>query len=534
MQARTRRLVLGGAVLAVIAIVTAGVVVLLNESSSGTAQQSATGPGAGEVALDYLDAFAVRDVAAAAALTDDPAAAEAALHEATAQLGVTAVKTRAEPPAAEDGPDRATRDFTVTWTLGEGRTWTYDNTVTVLRTDAGWRVHWSPALIHPRLETGQALALRSMDGVPAVVARDGEPLLRWHTEGIAPAEGAGAPLLLPGMGRVATEHAGGAWQIVLVDAAGAELATLHGDPAATEPLASTVSVTAQQAAQAAVDAVSAPALLVAIEPSSGDLLAVAQNPLAGSAPNALTGLYAPGSTFKIATATAALEQGAAEAGTVLPCPGTARIGTRTIPNDGQFDLGSVPLHTAFARSCNTTFAELAAGLPDDALARSATELGLNADFTIPGITTEAGSVEAAPDPVQRLEDGIGQGRVQASPFGVALMAATVAHGAPVIPRLWRDLDTTVNTGYDVPSAPVLGAVRDMMREVVTGGTATALSGLGDVRGKTGTAELPDGTQAHGWFAGYRGDVAFAVLVEGAGSSAPAVQATAAFLGGLPG
>ena len=57
----------------------------------------------------------------------------------------------------------------------------------------------------------------------------------------------------------------------------------------------------------------------------------------------------------------------------------------------------------------------------------------------------------------------------------------------------------------------------MMRAVVTEGTATALNGLGEVRGKTGTAEFTnDGSRAHGWFVGYRGDLAFAVLVVDAG------------------
>ncbi|MFD2399587.1 hypothetical protein ACFSVJ_26440 [Prauserella oleivorans] len=54
-----------------------------------------------------------------------------------------------------------------------------------------------------------------------------------------------------------------------------------------------------------------------------------------------------------------------------------------------------------------------------------------------------------------------------------------------------------------------------------------------MHGKTGTAQLPERTEAHGWFAGYRGDVAFAVLAQRAGSSQPAVAAATAFLRGLP-
>jgi cell division protein FtsI/penicillin-binding protein 2 len=76
----------------------------------------------------------------------------------------------------------------------------------------------------------------------------------------------------------------------------------------------------------------------------------------------------------------------------------------------------------------------------------------------------------------------------------------------------------------------------MMRQVVTEGTATGLRGSGEVYGKTGTAEYSqNGTnRAHGWFVGYRGDLAFAVLVVDGGSSGPAVGIAQRFLAGLSG
>ena len=73
-----------------------------------------------------------------------------------------------------------------------------------------------------------------------------------------------------------------------------------------------------------------------------------------------------------------------------------------------------------------------------------------------------------------------------------------------------------------PGQAVLDQLRPMMREVVLSGTATALSGRGEVYGKTGTAEFGTNTppDSHGWFVGYQlgcpqGDIAFAVLVEAA-------------------
>lgn len=129
----------------------------------------------------------------------------------------------------------------------------------------------------------------------------------------------------------------------------------------------------------------------------------------------------------------------------------------------------------------------------------------------------------------QVEAAIGQGTVQASPFGLALMAATVAHGGAVTPKLWEELPTEVGTGYRAPSRAVVDAVRSMMREVVTGGTATGLRGSGTVYGKTGTAQFGDGSRANGWFAGYREDIAFAVLLLGSNSSKPAVEVSSVFL-----
>ncbi|GAB3481283.1 MecA-like transpeptidase family protein [Amycolatopsis cihanbeyliensis] len=532
---RAKRWVLGIAGLSVVAIVAAGILVLRGESGSEAPAEQGTAnlPGPAEVVAGYLEAFAEGDVRRAASHTDDPATASAMLADSRSGVAATTIEAYPVDVPAAGGADTVEGSFRIKWTLGPGRVWQYENPVRLDRAAGGWTVRWSPTLIHPRLAEGQHLAARSRIGSPAVLDRDGTPLLVWRQDGAKAAEDSGevtAPLLLDGMSRLAAEQAADSRSVAIVAADGTEVRTVHGDEAAqAEPLTATVSAATQRAAQGAVDSAGAPTMLVAIQPSTGDILAVAQNAAAGDTPNALSGLYAPGSTFKVATVAAAL-QGGVSADTVLPCPGSARIGTRTIPNDGEFDLGEVPLHEAFAYSCNTTFARLAADLPADGLERAATRFGLNADFAIPGITTEAGKVVAAADPVQRLEDGIGQGRVQASPFGVALMAATVAAGEAVTPRLWRGQDTTVNTGYQAPPAAVLRTIGGMMREVVTTGTGTALRGFGEVRGKTGTAQLArDRNQAHGWFAGYQGDLAFAVMVSGAGTSDPALDVTGTFL-----
>ncbi|MFE6863400.1 penicillin-binding transpeptidase domain-containing protein [Nocardia sp. NPDC057668] len=288
----------------------------------------------------------------------------------------------------------------------------------------------------------------------------------------------------------------------------------------------------QRAAETALTPIEQPAVIVALQPSTGNLLAIAQNAAADAqGPIALTGLYPPGSTFKTVTVSAALQAGAVTPDTVLPCPGTENIEGRQIPNDNNFDLGSVPLHTAFARSCNTTMGRLAVNLPPDALTHAAAQLGLGTDYITPALTTVTGKVPVADTPALRVEEGIGQGKVTATPFGMALIAAALAHGTPPDPALLQGKPGTPDRPAEPLPAGVADQIRTMMRETVTAGTATQLADIPGLLGKTGTAEFIDDTHAHGWFVGITGDLAFAVFINDAGSSAPAVDAAGRMLRG---
>ncbi|WP_209929207.1 MULTISPECIES: penicillin-binding transpeptidase domain-containing protein [unclassified Rhodococcus (in: high G+C Gram-positive bacteria)] len=325
------------------------------------------------------------------------------------------------------------------------------------------------------------------------------------------------------------QDASAGWAVQLVSANGSAQ-RLAGEDGTVQPdIATTLDPTIQGAAQAAIADLPQQSAIVALRPSTGAVLAVAQNPAAtAQGPIALTGLYPPGSTFKTVTTSAALQSGSVTLDTVLPCPGSANIEGRTIPNDDNFDLGSVPLHTAFARSCNTTMGALAVALPPTALPHAALQFGLGVDYVTPGLTTVTGSVPPADTPAQRVESAIGQGQVTATPFGMALVAASIAKGSTPAPMLVAGMPGVANT-TPAPAPPqVTEQLRTMMRETVTGGTATQLADIADLRGKTGTAEVGD-APAHGWFVGIDGDVAFAVFVAGADSSAPAVDAAGRFL-----
>ncbi|MET0234519.1 MAG: penicillin-binding transpeptidase domain-containing protein, partial [Kibdelosporangium sp.] len=322
------------------------------------------------------------------------------------------------------------------------------------------------------------------------------------------------------------------FRVVTLDAAGGEVEEIFvKDAEAGTAVHVTLSRKIQAAAEAAIDPVPQVSAIVAMKPSTGELLAVAQNaPADAQGSVALTGRYPPGSTFKIVTSVAALQSGSAVTpDTPVGCPGTITIGPRAIPNSGNFDKGTIPLHTAFAVSCNTTFAKLASDMAPDALTNAAKQLGIGVDYVIPGITTVTGSAPPATDLTERAEDGFGQGKILTSPFGLAVVASTVASGTVPKATLFRDMPTKLDRQPSPVAAPVLESLRSMMREVVTINPGLPLAQLPDVRGKTGTAQFGDGTRSHGWFAGYQGDVAFAVLLTDVGTSGVALDATDRFL-----
>ena len=227
------------------------------------------------------------------------------------------------------------------------------------------------------------------------------------------------------------------WEVVSVNQNGLDVDVLNDvEPSAAPSVTITLDRAVQDAAQNAVDSQWRKAMLVVIKPSTGEILAVAQNSAAdGDGPTATMGLYPPGSTFKIITAGAAIERDMATPDTMLGCPGVAEIGHRIVPNYNKFDLGTVPMARAFADSCNTTFAELASRMPPRALTQTAAQYGIGTDYVIDGLPTVTGSVPPTVDLAERTEDGFGQGKVLTNPFGMALAAATVAAGRTPVPHL---------------------------------------------------------------------------------------------------
>lgn len=311
------------------------------------------------------------------------------------------------------------------------------------------------------------------------------------------------------------------------DAAGAtEPVTLFNEAAkAGAPLKTTIDSRVQQAAEAALLRAPKPAALVAMRVGTGEVLAVGNGgPNAAGYNRALLGQYPPGSTFKITSTLALLGAGLQPTDNVN-CPPDIVVNGKTFVNAENEVLGSVPFSSDFAHSCNTAFVGSADRITGKQLADAAESLGYGRPDTL-GVKAFMGSVPDTDDPVGHAAAVIGQGKVLASPLAVAGATAAVAAGKWTAPRLVMDpAPEAASAPAQQLDAKATASLREMMRSVVTEGTATVMRNTpgGPVSGKTGTAEFGSDVppKTHAWFTGFQGDIAFAVIVEDGGFGAEA-------------
>lgn len=131
---------------------------------------------------------------------------------------------------------------------------------------------------------------------------------------------------------------------------------------------------------------------------------------------------------------------------------------------------------------------------------TAARLGFGIDFETPALTTVTGQFPVTDGGGARVEAAIGQGTVTASPFGIAVMEASLANGGHmVLPRLVDGEETAADQTPEPLAPDTVNALRTMMRETVRSGSASSLAEFENLGGKTGTAETGNGP-AHGWFA----------------------------------
>ncbi|KOV56056.1 penicillin-binding protein [Streptomyces sp. AS58] len=506
------------------------IVSALNGGSGSGSEAARTGPPSGseveETSRAFFAAWEKAQGAKAASYTDNAVEAEPLLASFGREAHITDV--RITPGAAEG----RTVPFSVRAKVsygGKTEPLAYDSSLTVVRGVSSGRalVDWDPAVVHPSLKDGDLLVTEESANPPIeAVDRDGTVLTKEKYPSLGP--------ILDELRARYGDKAGGTPGVELAvrhtaaEAADTSLLTLSkGKPGR---LPTTLSASVQAAAETAVRQYGESSV-VAVEPSTGEVLAVANHREDGWNA-AFLGQVAPGSTMKIVSAATLIDNGLTSMNGPAPCPDSAISESQTFHNlEGMTPNDNATLSESFARSCNTAFIKFADEVQVDSLTREAQQrFGLGRDDWKVGVPSFDGSVPASggPDTAANL---IGQGQVQMSPLNMASVTATAMTGAfrqPVIvPRGLDDRELATAQGL---SGNTVAQLRAMMNRTATSGTAASvMSGLGgDIGAKTGSAEVDGRDKADSWFTGYRGDVAAAAMAQQGGrggeSAGPIVAA----------
>ena len=298
-----------------------------------------------------------------------------------------------------------------------------------------------------------------------------------------------------------------------------------------KPLETTLVVGLQQLAERTLAKNRGAASLVAVRPSDGSVLAVANNAASDDQAVANAGQVQPGSTFKVVSALALLRAGLKPSSSVT-CPETITVGGRRYENYDDYPAskrGRIDLRTAFAQSCNTAFIGQRGELGDDDLRKAAGSLGVGTDYDV-GFPAYFGSVPTGGSQNARAEAIFGQGQDQVSPLAMALAVASVQAGRTVLPTLVEG--QTPRSTAEPLTQDEAAALKSLMREVVVSGSGARLSDLPGpaVIAKTGTAEYGSKKppQTHAWMIAAQGDLAVAVYVQngssGSGTAGPILEA----------
>jgi hypothetical protein len=320
--------------------------------------------------------------------------------------------------------------------------------------------------------------------------------------------------------------------VAVVTKNGAQVATVTTLPAHPgTAVSTTIKESVQRAAEAALAGEKKSAALVALDASTGDVLA-AVSVNAGGFDQAIDGGFPPGSTFKVITSTALINRGFGPQ-SAASCPSTATVDGEVFHN-AESEAPVSTMLQAFTESCNTAFINLAAGhLTASAFPSTAAMFGLGKSLPI-GLTAFGGSVPSPTDAADLAATAIGQGRVLVSPLGMAMVAAAADTGTVRTPRLVVGSPAAAGTGQ--LSAAVVRDLHEMMASVVARGTAAGQGLPAGTYAKTGTAEYGTSKplKIDAWLMGFKGNVAFAALVvDSGGNGGPTCgPIVARFLDGL--
>ncbi|MGW2845467.1 peptidoglycan D,D-transpeptidase FtsI family protein [Streptomyces sp. NPDC001274] len=247
---------------------------------------------------------------------------------------------------------------------------------------------------------------------------------------------------------------------------------------------------------------------------------------------ALRETYPPGSTFKVVTAAAALENGLysnVDEPTDSPLPWRLPLSTQDLPNEGNIPCKNASLREALRWSCNTVFGKISDDLGNEKMMAEAAKFGFNQEIFIP-VRADASAYPKDNRP-QNAMAGIGQASNRATPLQMAMVAAAIANDGKlmqpymVAERQTPSLDAIYTHEKEQFSQPLSGEnaqkLQQIMETVVKTGTGTnaQINGV-TVGGKTGTAQhgLNNSEKPYAWFISYAktdsgSPVAVAVVVE---------------------
>jgi len=485
-----------------------------------SADQAAAG------AKAFLEAWAKGDLSGASAQTDKPDAALLALTGFKDRVKPSAISLVAGGPGTASAANQVSLTFKTKVEFAEtGNPWTYDGLLGLVKmSDGKAAVHWVPSVIHPKLDAGETISVKP------VFASSGTVLDRHGKALNFPSL---TPLITSLRERAAGAPGDAGTGVVISDDAGvkpAEQLFTIKDPKAGQSLKLTLDAglqaQAEKAVQQASQGGSRPASLVAVEPSTGNILAIANAPTTGQN-RAFLGATAPGSTMKVVTAAALLEAGVS-ADAAMSCPEDLTVYGQHFKNDFDGTHEDWSMTKDFAQSCNTAFIRAGmAKLKGSELEDTAKQVfGLGPAWKN-GLFLEPAKVPAPANPNQRAAQFIGQGSITMNSLSMASVAATVQNGTFHQPILIPGSEQM--SAERKLSSGTLQALRQMMRQTVASGTAAKIDGIpGDAGAKTGTAQV-GGQNDNSWFTSFRGDLAVAAEVAGGGHGADAAGPAAALV-----
>ncbi len=293
--------------------------------------------------------------------------------------------------------------------------------------------------------------------------------------------------------------------------------------------------------------------VVVSEPSTGKILAMVSKP--DYDPNQITsqwenltddsdnnsalinratqGLYPPGSTFKIVTALQYMRENSNYKKFKYTCNGSFTVDGMTINCYNHKVHGTVDLKTAFAKSCNATFASIGTKLSKKSWLSTCDSLLFNSELPLPfSYKTSSFTLNSDSEDTLTSQTSIGQGNTLITPMHNLMIVSAIANGGTLMkPYVVDHIENYVGdvvsknmpSSYgDLMTAKEAKALTDMMEEVVSDGTGYKLSSSKyQAAGKTGSAEYDSGKSSHAWFVGFapsdNPQIAVSVIVEGAGT-----------------